>query len=119
MALTLGRARWPRSKGKVFASWAPCLPHCSAIGETVSSLEQPQPQVPESEWPPPNPGCGLCCRDEVVLVGVRLPGASTDHMVSLPVSCYPQSDKAHTEGVEWGFPFFQTHSGGTPAGSLL
>lgn len=52
MALTLGRARWPRSKGKVFASWAPCLPHCSAIGETVSSLEQPQPQVPESEWPP-------------------------------------------------------------------
>lgn len=52
VALTLGRAWWPRSKGKVFASWAPCLPHSSATGETVNGLKQTQPQVPESEWPP-------------------------------------------------------------------
>lgn len=40
MALSSGRAPWPRSKGKAFASWAPRLPHVSATAETVSSLEQ-------------------------------------------------------------------------------
>lgn len=114
MALIWGRTQWLRSKGSVrFLD----SPPASFFLLPVSSLKQFRVRCRiQMVFPTYRP----CCIGHMLPVGLGAEETTcVGLLVTTPVSCYHQRETAHTGGMEWGLPSFQTHSGSSAGGSLV